>query len=621
MYSEYLLVKSRYSNIKGLYKLVLGYSYAAYKNEENELAIYKLDYRTWVLGMSIESRSIYTKIYNNSKDPNDIEEWKNGTSFIRISEFIKPVISDLTIKQNVLIKSQYSNIDGLYNFINVDKFGYPFYKNGNDSLYLSYSIFEKKWLISPKLNHQKIYYSINSQDIDPCNISIELYGSGIDEITEFIKPIIENYPKYIGIKSIYSNLDGGYKLDEIEEGYPIYKNNEDQVDLWYNGSKFNWYIGNKSNGSYFTSFKTHEINLCKLEKENYPDEIINIYEIDWGENMNDDNYFIDNSFPRSSHSLGKIFNNEIEWIRADQLNRLNTEYLYDTISASDLCQGRIGNCWLIAAISSIAQYPELILKILGNLNMLTPDHRYELQLWNTKSRCFHNIIIDDYIPCYKREMHDILAKPIFCSSDSNKQLEIWPLLIEKAIAKYVGTYEDLDGGFVSWAWLLMTGNEKQILYKKKNNGWIKYESEINKRSKTKMDDLIFYTEHRKPILNNEILINELDKYINKKSLLATSIDGELEGKLNNGLITGHAYSILGKYTVEYENKQIELIKLRNPWGDENEWNGKWSDNWDGWKDKQQLLMGIEHKLEKDGIFIMELDDFNLNFTTINICEI
>ena len=45
---------------------------------------------------------IYTKIYNNSKDPTDIEEWKNGTSFIRISEFIKPDILDLEITQNIL---------------------------------------------------------------------------------------------------------------------------------------------------------------------------------------------------------------------------------------------------------------------------------------------------------------------------------------------------------------------------------------------------------------------------------------------------------------------------------------------------------------------------------------
>ena len=105
------------------------------------------------------------------------------------------------------------------------------------------------------------------------------------------------------------------------------------------------------------------------------------------------------------------------------------------------------------------------------------------------------------------------------------------------------------------------------------------------------------------------------KILKKRYLLAASIDGNREEELVNGLITGHAYSIVGIYKVNDE----KLIKLRNPWGNEKEWLGKWSDTWDGWD--KNLLNKTNHSLEKDGIFLMNFKDFFNIFDTINICKI
>ena len=46
-----------------------------------------------------------------------------------------------------------------------------------------------------------------------------------------------------------------------------------------------------------------------------------------------------------------------------------------------------------------------------------------------------------------------------------------------------------------------------------------------------------------------------------------------------GLVSGHAYSVIGAFEVE----GVTLIKMRNPWG-KTEWTGSWSDKWDGWTD-------------------------------------
>ena len=42
----------------------------------------------------------------------------------------------------------------------------------------------------------------------------------------------------------------------------------------------------------------------------------------------------------------------------------------------------------------------------------------------------------------------------------------------------------------------------------------------------------------------------------------------------NGLVQGHAYTITGIYRVHVDNNLCYLVRIRNPWGDNNEWKGK-----------------------------------------------
>ena len=42
---------------------------------------------------------------------------------------------------------------------------------------------------------------------------------------------------------------------------------------------------------------------------------------------------------------------------------------------------------------------------------------------------------------------------------------------------------------------------------------------------------------------------------------------------------GHAYTITGLYRIDTPvHGRLHLIRVRNPWGDKNEWSGAWSDN-------------------------------------------
>ena len=51
----------------------------------------------------------------------------------------------------------------------------------------------------------------------------------------------------------------------------------------------------------------------------------------------------------------------------------------------------------------------------------------------------------------------------------------------------------------------------------------------------------------------------------------------VEQQLNNGIVMGYAYTLVGTKKINSKNNEIKFVQLRNPWG-ENEWNGKWSDN-------------------------------------------
>jgi len=51
-------------------------------------------------------------------------------------------------------------------------------------------------------------------------------------------------------------------------------------------------------------------------------------------------------------------------------------------------------------------------------------------------------------------------------------------------------------------------------------------------------------------------------------------------RTEDGLIRGHAYSITKVVEVEADEVVHSLIRIRNPWGNDAEWVGPWSDGSD-----------------------------------------
>ena len=115
----------------------------------------------------------------------------------------------------------------------------------------------------------------------------------------------------------------------------------------------------------------------------------------------------------------------------------------------------------------------------------------------------------------------------------------------------------------------------------------------------------------------------------KNAMIACSMEpepGVTEAKTSVGLIRGHAYSITKVVRAEIDTGRKQglfpLVRIRNPWGNEAEWNGAWSDHSMEWQfitDEAKEEHGIV--FDADGEFFMSAEDFFKYFDSLEICNL
>jgi len=276
------------------------------------------------------------------------------------------------------------------------------------------------------------------------------------------------------------------------------------------------------------------------------------------------------------------------------------------ITASNVVQGSLGNCWLVAACSVLTCSKKFWQKVI-------PEHKsQDLQGDNYAGIVKFNfwkfgkwvqIVVDDRLPTINDHL-------IFTRSTVTN--EFWPALLEKAYAKLNSSYGNLDGGTLSEALQDFTGGVCETIK-------LANYSHNASNSEFKSDDLF----------------NVMKKSFERDSLMACAITAtssdQIEQKLSCGLIIGHAYAISSvKQLVIKENKFfsflsskkeiLQMVRLNNPWG-KNEWIGPWSDNSEEWKrvpKSERDKMGLT--FDDDGEFWMELSDFIKYFSELSICR-
>ncbi|XP_036984231.2 calpain-2 catalytic subunit [Artibeus jamaicensis] len=298
--------------------------------------------------------------------------------------------------------------------------------------------------------------------------------------------------------------------------------------------------------------------------------------------------FQDPSFPAIASSLGfkelgphSSKTRGIEWKRPTEICG-DPQFIVGGATRTDICQGALGDCWLLAAIASLTLNEEILARVVPLDQSFQENYAgiFRFQFWQYGE--WVEVVVDDRLPAKDGEL-------LFVHSAEGS--EFWSALLEKAYAKVNGCYEALSGGATTEGFEDFTGGIAE------------------------------WYELRKAPSN---LFKIIQKALQKGSLLGCSIDitsmADSEAITFQKLVKGHAYSVTGAEEVESRGSLQKLIRIRNPWG-EVEWTGKWSDNCPNWntvdpEEKERLT-----RQREDGEFWMSFSDFLRHYSRLEICNL
>eukprot|EP00742_Colponemidia_sp_Colp-10_P014619 GILJ01016625.1.p1 GENE.GILJ01016625.1~~GILJ01016625.1.p1 ORF type:complete len:619 (+),score=97.60 GILJ01016625.1:20-1876(+) len=271
------------------------------------------------------------------------------------------------------------------------------------------------------------------------------------------------------------------------------------------------------------------------------------------------------------------------------------------IDACDIDQGQLGDCWLLSAIASIAEYPVRIERLFNHPNSTVTANREELvgayRVSLNISGWWTNIIVDDYLPT-------IGGKPCFAKNIEDPA-EMWAAIMEKAFAKVCGSYSSITGGDALLALQDMTG----FPVSRMDSDWKLLDN--SEKSNAFFDKLVSYDQsHFLTIVNTPGY--DTAAYAGGKN------DASVEDKYKKaGLALGHAYTLIDVRTFPKHN--IRLCKIRNPWGNGTEWTGTWSDESELWARYPDVKAVCKPKVEADGTFWMDFEDVKQYFDGGGVC--
>lgn len=314
---------------------------------------------------------------------------------------------------------------------------------------------------------------------------------------------------------------------------------------------------------------------------------------------------------------------ETDWVRAHELKSVQgkrPQLFEGEIEPNDLCQGAVGDCWLVAAFACASEFPDAIRRMFVTREY-NPRGLYKVRIFDPIKRKVVVVVVDDRIPCEKGT-----KKPRFMSPNGN---ELWAIILEKAYAKFCGSYAALDGGFVLWGWHSFTG-DNVFQMSKKDNHWVR---EDMVAIKDPTDKRACGFKKTKEKYSDEQLWTLLKKYDRQKALMSASIgkmdyrdtDGPSGEQMlqTEGLVAGHAYSVIQAREVHDgvmgSGPSYKLMQLRNPWGTF-EWKGAWADGSKEWKKHAGIKKKLGHVDADDGAFWMTFEDFVNVYTRVNVCD-
>jgi len=334
---------------------------------------------------------------------------------------------------------------------------------------------------------------------------------------------------------------------------------------------------------------------------------------------------VDDSQEREEVDLSSITWPE-KGIRLPEIIGEDFEVFSTGATPCDICQGEVGTCFFLSALSIVASHPGLLeqLLVLHDKNVGLYAFRFFIDgEWEL-------VVIDDYIPCIKDE--DVgMYKP--CYATSRNKREVWVMLFEKAYAKLYNGYQGVDGGFTDKALMELTGGVALKTAKVQDLGWTQFvkrwergelfnvainpkdEEEEEGDGEEKEEDGDGEEDEEEGDGEEDEEGGEYEEEGEGEGEEEEKVEEDEEGghskamteeTAGKGLFSGHAYAVLR--CVVY--KGIRLVQIRNPWG-EGEWTGPWSDTSTEWTEEAKREIGHECKVTLCSLLLSIFSLYNL----------
>ena len=301
------------------------------------------------------------------------------------------------------------------------------------------------------------------------------------------------------------------------------------------------------------------------------------------------------------------------------------------VDPGDVNQGAVGDCWMLSAISALAEFDGAVTRLFvktPGIEEMPRDgpNTYTITLYDLATWEPVDVVVDERLAS-KADGSGLLG----CSPSDDG--ELWPCYLEKAMAVHCGGGGKIDGGQCTHAWAMLTGCKEQYTinadassgaYKcfgKYNPNDDKWETLTN----SPHDGFRGNWPMKWPEagggggmdlgLSKDELFARMCAWDEMNYIIGAGTKSGSDSDKTDGIVDGHAYTVISCVS-KVAGTDFDLAKMRNPWGKGEFESGMWDDDGPGWTDHPEVKDALKPEVKDDGIFWVSKEEFFEYFTTI-----